>query len=114
MIDLPHGAVEERVGQTREAIAGDAPAVFEASFPKSTTFVAVDILDRHPGGFHLIEVKSSTSQKPEHIPDVAVQLHVLRRAGIEITQASVDVPPGVAPLPMLDLEPSVVQEVGAF
>jgi hypothetical protein len=23
-------------------------------------------------------VKSSTSQKPEHIPDVAVQLHVLR------------------------------------
>ena len=78
LIDLPHGAVEERVGQTREAIAGDAPAVFEASFPKSTTFVAVDILDRHPGGFHLIEVKSSTSQKPEHIPDVAVQLHVLR------------------------------------
>ena len=25
-----------------------------------------------------------------------------------------DVPPGRVPLPMLDLEPSVVQEVGAF
>jgi hypothetical protein len=103
LIDLPHDAVEERIGQTREAIAGDSAAIFEASFLETDTFVAVDILERRPGGFHLIEVKSSTKEKPEHIPDVAVQLHVLRRAGIEITQASVDVPPGVAPLPMRDV-----------
>ena len=82
LIDLPHGALEERVGQTREVIIGDAPSVFEASFLENNTFLAVDILERHPGGFHLIEVRSSTSQKPEHIPDVAVQLHVLGRAGI--------------------------------
>lgn len=60
-----------------------------ASFLEQNTFVAVDILERLPEGFHLIEVKSSTRQKPEHIPDVAVQLHVLRAAGIDVRQASV-------------------------
>jgi hypothetical protein len=89
LIDLPHDAVKERISRTREAIADDAPAVFEASFLESNTFVAVDILERRPAGFHLIEVKSSTSQKPEHIPDVAVQLHVVRRAEIDVTRASV-------------------------
>ena len=29
MIDLPHDAVQERIGQTLEAISGDAPAIFE-------------------------------------------------------------------------------------
>ena len=89
LIDLPHDAVEERIGQTLEAISGDAPAIFEASFLENNTFVAVDILERLRRGFHLIEVKSSTSQKPEHIPDVAVQLHVLRKAGIDVKRASV-------------------------
>ena len=89
LIDLPYDAVEERIGRTREAIAGDAPAVFEASFVENNTFVAVDILERQPEGFHLIEVKSSTSQKPEYIPDVAVQLHVLRKAEIDVKRASV-------------------------
>ena len=89
LIDLPHDAVEERISQTREAIGGDAPAIFEACFLENNTFVAADILERRPSGFHLIEVKSSNSQKPEHIPDVAVQLHVLRRAGIDVRRASV-------------------------
>ena len=89
LIDLPHDAVEERIGQTGEAIAANAPAIFEASFLENNTFVAVDILERLERGFHLIEVKSSTSQKPEHIPDVAVQLHVLRKAGIDVKRASV-------------------------
>ena len=67
LIDLPQNAVEQRIEKTREAIAGEAPAVFEASFLENNTFVAVDILERQPSGFHLIEVKSSNSQKPEHI-----------------------------------------------
>ncbi len=48
LIDLPHDAVGERVEQTRRAIAGNAPAVFEASFLERNTFVAVDILERAP------------------------------------------------------------------
>ena len=88
LIDLPHDAVEQRIEETREAIAGQAPAVFEAAFLEHNTFVAVDILELQPGGFHLIEVKSTTSQKPGYITDVAVQLHVLQRAGIHVMQAS--------------------------
>jgi predicted RecB family nuclease len=63
--------------------------VFEASFLEDRTFAAVDILERSPEGWSLFEVKSSTSQKPEHIPDVAVQLHVLRAAGIAVAHVSV-------------------------
>jgi len=40
-----------------------------------------------------------------------------RHTSIESSQSmfrDLDVPPGRVPLPMLDLEPSVVQEVGAF
>ena len=87
LIDLPHH--EERLAQTQEARSERAPSVFEATFVEKNTFVAVDVLERLPQGFHLIEVKASTKQKPEHIPDVAVQLEVLRAAGIDVKQASV-------------------------
>ena len=43
---------------------------------------------------------------------VPVDGQVLRPS--EIAAKASDVPPGRVPLPMLDLEPSVVQEVGAF
>jgi hypothetical protein len=37
----------------------------------------------------LAEVKSTTKVKPEHLPDVAVQLHVLRKTGIDVQRAEV-------------------------
>jgi hypothetical protein len=89
LIDLPRTAVPERIAMTKDAISSGAPAVFEACFLAHDTFVAVDILERTDDGFHLIEVKSSTSQKPEHVPDVAVQVHVLSRSGIDVSFASV-------------------------
>jgi hypothetical protein len=76
LIDLPHHAVAERVERTRELIDASVPAIFEASFLADNTFVAVDVLTPQMGGFHLTEVQSSNSQKEEHLPDVAVQIHV--------------------------------------
>ena len=84
LIDLPHNAVEERVAATQAAIASGAPAIFEASFVADDTFVAVDVLERVPGGWRLIEVKSSSSQKEEHVTDTAIQLYVLRLSGLAI------------------------------
>ncbi|KKK55037.1 hypothetical protein LCGC14_3078610, partial [marine sediment metagenome] len=46
--------------------------------------MAVDVLERLDDGFRLIEVKSSSSQKDEHIPDAAVQKHVLAQCGIDV------------------------------
>jgi hypothetical protein len=49
----------------------------------------IDVLQRTPEGFTLIEVKSSTKSKDEHIPDVAIQTWVARRAGVAIRRMEV-------------------------
>src|SRR5882762_2685324 len=89
LIDLPHHAVNERIKLTKKLIDDGAPAIFEASFLADNTFVAVDVLTPQDGGYHLTEVKSSSSQKEQHLPDAAVQVHVLSRSGIHITGVDV-------------------------
>ena len=89
LIDLPHTARAERVAATRRALDDGAPAIFEATFIAQDTYVAIDVLEKRGAGHHLIEVKSSTSQKEEHVPDVAVQAYVAAAAGLEITSAEV-------------------------
>src|SRR5207302_8087282 len=77
---------------TREALGRDppAPALYEAAFLADDTYAAVDILERQrPGGYGVIEVKASNRLKPEHIPDVAVQVHVLRQWGLPVERAEV-------------------------
>lgn len=84
LIDLPHNAYAERFARTKEALQNGAPAIYEASFQADSVFTAVDILKREDRGFRLIEVKSTTSVKDHHIPDVAVQAHVLRQNGLDV------------------------------
>ena len=40
-------------------------------------------------GFGLIEVKSTAGVKEQHLPDVAVQTHVLRRSGLDVSRMEV-------------------------
>ncbi|KPK82242.1 MAG: hypothetical protein AMS25_03085 [Gemmatimonas sp. SM23_52] len=89
LIDLPHNELEGRLAATAAALACGAPAIFEASFMADGVFVAVDVLERANGGFNLIEVKSSTSQEDKHIPDAAIQTHVLRRSGIDVVRVEI-------------------------
>jgi len=89
LVDLPHKAVDERVKLTRKLIDAGVPAIFEASFLADNTFVAVDVLTPQERGYHLTEVKSSSSQKEEHLPDAAVQVHVLQESGVRITGVDV-------------------------
>ena len=89
LVNLPHDAFGERVSLTRELLDLKVPAIYEASFLADDVYAAVDILKRERDGFRLIEVKSSTSLKDEHLPDVAIQLHVLRKSGLEVTRAEV-------------------------
>ncbi len=84
LIDLPYYAVAERIRLTQAALDTKVPAIFEASFKADHTYVAVDVLERLDQGFRLIEVKSSSSQKDEHIPDAAVQVHVAKQSGIDV------------------------------
>ena len=87
LIDLPYDAYSERFARTNELLQHGAPAVYEASFSADGVYTAVDILKREERGFRLIEVKSTTSVKEHHVPDVAVQAHVLRQNGLEVIGA---------------------------
>jgi len=87
LVDLPYDAFAARIDATRQLLADGVPAIYEASFSADHLYAAVDILTREPDGLHLIEVKSTTRLKEEHLPDVAIQLHVLRRCGLEPAQA---------------------------
>src|SRR2546430_2464100 len=88
-IDLPVHQHDNLVAATREALQRDAPAIYEAWFLADDTYVGVDILERTPRGYGVIEVKASNRRKPEHLPDAAVQVHVLRRAGHPVERAEV-------------------------
>lgn len=75
------GAVRE----TRSLMSSDVPTIFEASFAEDRLYARVDVLRRTPGGWDIIEVKSSTRVKREHIEDVAFQRALLERAGVTVT-----------------------------
>jgi hypothetical protein len=89
LIDLPYNAYDERVNQTQRALDAGALAIYEASFRADGVFVAADILTREGAGFRLTEVKSTARVKDAHIPDVAVQAHVLRRSGLNVVGTEV-------------------------
>lgn len=64
------------------------PALYEAAFTFERIRTRVDVLRRSgQETFDLVEVKSSTSFKAEHVPDVAIQLHVLEGMGIIVRRA---------------------------
>ncbi len=89
LIDIPHHDIKRRLADTALAITDGAPVIYEASFLEDGIFVAVDILQRHRDGFVVVEVKATLDVKNEHIPDVAVQTHVVRRAGLAVKRAEV-------------------------
>src|SRR5256714_2464002 len=89
LIDLPPYQYDNKVTATREALKRDVPAIYEAWFLADETYVGVDILERTSRGYTVIEVKASNSRKPEHLPDAAVQVHVLRSSGLQVERAEV-------------------------
>src|SRR5213596_1026294 len=89
LIDLPFYEWDNRVAETREALKREPAAIYEATFLADETYAAVDILERGPRGYGVVEVKAANSLKPEHVPDVALQVHVLRRSGLPVERAEV-------------------------
>jgi hypothetical protein len=78
----------DQATRTAEAIADGATTLFQATFADNAVngvLIKADILTRTPDGWHLIEVKSSTIVKPEHLLDVAFQQYVLAQAGLDVT-----------------------------
>ena len=79
--DPDYEAALERTAELMIA-GGDAP-LFEATFAHDGVLVRVDIMQPDGiGGWHVAEVKSSTSRKDYHLADLATQLWVMREDGV--------------------------------
>ena len=81
---------KEGVAQTAAALAHGASILYEAAFTQDNVKIRADVLERlDDGTFALREVKSTGSfQVDKHLADVAVQLHVLRAAGLDVSKAT--------------------------
>ncbi|MCH7578807.1 MAG: DUF2779 domain-containing protein [Chloroflexi bacterium] len=90
LIDEAYYLHDEAVERTRRLLTDKSvPAIYEAAFTEDGVRVRADILARtSDGSWELIEVKSTMSAKKQHIPDVAVQLMVIEKAGLTIDRVS--------------------------
>jgi predicted RecB family nuclease len=90
-IEEDHLHHEEAVKSTAAAMQDpNVSALYEAAFVQDGVRVPVDILERAGRGtWNLIEVKSSTSVKDVHLPDVAVQHHVLKKSGLGVDRVGI-------------------------
>jgi hypothetical protein len=59
--------------------------LFEATFQHDGLLVRCDVLEPTAHGYRMVEVKSSTSVKPYHIDDCAIQAWVLQQNGIALS-----------------------------
>ncbi len=69
--------------------ASDTATLFEATFAADGVLVMADVLRVTPAGAQAIEVKGSSEVKDYYIEDCAIQAHVMRQAGVNLTSMSV-------------------------
>jgi predicted RecB family nuclease len=84
------GSLDQAIRATRELVANrEVPAIFEGAFEDGGVLVRADILQRRRDNrFRLIEVKSTTSLKEEHLDDVGIQSRVVSRSGLDLASVN--------------------------
>ena len=86
------GGLSEAARVTAAALeAPDRRPLFEATFIHRGVVVRVDLLLPEEGGWHVVEVKSSTGVRDYHRADLATQLWVMRGCDVPVTRASIRV-----------------------
>lgn len=82
--------VKTAMEMTRSAILDlKVLTIYEAAFIHDETLVRLDVLRRVETGWEMIEVKSSTSLRDEHILDAAVQTYIASYCGVKITKVKI-------------------------
>lgn len=77
------------IAETKRLINGGADfPIFEATFRHEGVLIRADVLIPEGDGWHVIEVKASTSVKDYHVLDCAIQDWVLRNSGINVLSMS--------------------------
>jgi len=90
LIDIEIHNLAQAEADTLTAIEAGAGIILEATFRTGQYRVLSDVVKRlDDDSWHLIEVKSSTSVKSEHVPDLAFQRYVMEQAGYSVSRCSV-------------------------
>ncbi|MBU0471125.1 MAG: DUF2779 domain-containing protein [Nanoarchaeota archaeon] len=84
-VDLNGLDFKENIDKTKEAVQSNK-TIFEAGFMVDNLFVRSDLVIPTEDGWDLFEIKSTTSVKPQHIPDLAFQKHVLQKSGLKVNK----------------------------
>lgn len=79
----------QAAADTRTLIDAGARVLFEATFVCDHAVAIVDVLERLPDGWRLVEVKQTNECREEHVADVAFQLHVVEACGLTVREAAV-------------------------
>ena len=78
------------IAHTQDALnSPEVLVIYEAAFLHDDTLVRVDVLIRHPAGWEIVEVKSSTKLKDEHIKDASIQAYIAKACGINIVKIQI-------------------------
>jgi hypothetical protein len=90
LIDDDHFHFAEALAHTQAALDAGAETLFEPAFVHDGVKIRVDTLRRLPeGGWELVELKSTKNYDAgKHLPDAAIQLHVLLGAGIDVRRVT--------------------------
>lgn len=90
LIDEDYKNLSGALDHTDAALKSNSAYIFEGAFVFKNILIRADIFKRNDDGtYDLIEVKSSTSVKKEHLTDCAVQAYVLQKIGFRLRQVCV-------------------------
>lgn len=90
LIEVDYRDTNKAVHETKNAIEAGHNTIYEATFLANSLLCKVDILHRETSNnaWHIIEVKSGVSGKPEYLVDAAIQAHILNEAKVKWDKVS--------------------------
>ena len=90
LVDNPAFDFVGSLKRTKELLAAQTPAIFEAAFEYKGCYARADVIlyNALTQRWSVIEVKSTTRVKDEHLDDVGLQVWVMANAGLPIEKIS--------------------------
>jgi len=81
-------AFKKALANTQEKINEGYPVIYEAAFQSGQVLIFLDILVQTDNGWHAYEVKSSGGISDTYLMDAALQYHVIKGSGLDLSGIS--------------------------
>jgi hypothetical protein len=91
LVDNPPFDFVGSLQKTRDLLANQTPVIFEAAFEYKGCYARADVIQYNSltQRWSIVEVKSTTKVKDEHLDDVGLQVWIMANAGLPIEKISV-------------------------